>query len=419
MPAADRIPSREQAYWLFTAVLLGIWQSQPEIAAALQEGGLDYTVYLGSLWIKLVKDAYLLTLWAYLVLWIKDPFPGSVRAACGWIYAVSGCAFVLAGVIASPLLALAGVRWILPLFLLLELRRLWGRPRAPGQIALALAVLLAVNLALQIARMFYFPPIWGERWGLVARAPGLFLLPNTNALFVTACAAISIDLVGKRHFLSRVALALALVATLLSQSAGGLIACLVLAAHMVFRRMSFLLPTVGVAASLFLLTSTALLGREGFLEYSGGERIEKLLSSVGELLGPGSFGAYTNAGFMLAAADTSGSLGNTTAVISDSFYVSAIGNFGAFVIPVAALLWLALRQSARHMRRRGQRIGMASLLCLGTFAFSTVVSEAFPMNVMLAAGVWMGSAHSLRQKRRAGSDRMNSEVVARAGVSCG
>jgi hypothetical protein len=390
------------AFWLFFAVFIGIWQSYPDISTAIEEGGIDYTIYLGPIWIKLIKDAFVVLLWLYLVLAVRDPFPPAVRRAVAWCYLIVILSFALACFWLTPLLAFAGLRWIIAVFVFLELRRLCGRSVNRQMIVTGLLTLLAIHLALQGLRLFTFPPVWGERWGLAARAPGFFLLPNTSALFATACAALVIDLKGRTHQLSRLSLVLATISALLSQSAGGLLACFVLMVYLQFRRLVFAAPVVIAMVVLFLAASSTLLGREDFLEYSGGERIDKLSTAAEELTGLGAFGAYTNTGFMLIlAGDTAGG-GGREPVISDSFYVSLIGNFGMLIVPLLVFFWMAMARSSKQLRNWGLGLGRASLLCLATFGFSTVVSEAFPMTIMLSIGAWMGAkAEKARAKRTA------------------
>ena len=389
------------SFWLFSAIAIGIWQSQPEISAAIEEGGIDYAIYLGPIWIKLVKDAFVVGLWLYLVLAVKDPFPASVRRAVVWTYAITSVGFLLACLWLSPLLALAGVRWIIAVFVLIELRRLYGRPIDAKLVTVGLLSLLLVHVGLQCARLFYFPPMWGEVWGLAARVPGFFLLPNTNAMFAVGCAAVLIDLLGRTHKFARLAMLLATFSAVLSQSAGGLMACIVLLAFMYFRRITYAGPLVLVVGAVVLASATSVLGRTDFLEVSGGDRIGKLAMAAGELTGLGAFGAYTNTGFMLVLAGDAGGASGREPVISDSFYVSLIGNFGLLVIPLSLLFWTVLARASRHLRKHRLRLGMASLLCLGTFGFSTVVSEAFPMTVMLSIGAWLGSMpQKVRRTRR-------------------
>ncbi len=383
---------RSWSFWLLGAITLGILQSQPEISAAIAEGALDYTEYAGPLWIKGLKDVFVVALWIYLVSALRDPFPASVRRPIMLCYAITAAAAVLSAVTFGPLLSLAGVRWILPLFVVLELRRLSGVRVNPRAITLLLLGLMAIAVGLQILRTFYFPPIWGERWGLSARPPAYFLLPNTNAFFAALAAAIVVDLNGRKHRWSIVALVLATVSAALSQSGGGVLSCGVLWLYMLIGRIWLVLPLIALVGSLFLSVAPSLLGREDFVDVSGGERLDKLSVAAKELTGPGAFGAYTNAGFMLIMTSATTAAGEREAIISDSFYVSVIGNFGLLAFPFFVALVIGLRRAEKYSLRWMRRpLGHATLLCVTLFGFSTVVSEVFPMIIMFGAGLWMKS----------------------------
>lgn len=385
---------------MLAAIAIGIFQSQPEISGAIAEGGIDYAEYAGPLWIKALKDVFTIALWLYLLIAVRDPFPARVRRAVAFCYLVTAVAATLSALQFGTLLMLAGLRWILPLFVLLEMRRLHNVPFDARRLVIVLLTLLAVAIALQVARSFYFPPIWGERWGLSARPPAYFLLPNTNALFATVCAGIVMDVMGRKHPWTVLALLMATFSAALSQSGGGLLACCVLWLFMMFRRMLLVLPLIVVVGMMFLSVAPSLLGRENFVETSGGERVEKLSIAASELAGPGAFGAYTNAGFMLLATNATSAAGQPEAIISDSFYVSLLGNFGLLTIPFTVALFAALQRANCTTRRLdGASLGQASLLCFLTFGFSTVVSEAFPMIIMLGAGIWIRAMRIPRRPR--------------------
>jgi hypothetical protein len=381
---------RSWSLWLLLAIAIGIFQSQPEIAEAIAEGGIDYAEYAGPLWIKALKDIFTLALWMYLLVAVRDPFPARVRRLVAWCYAIVAIAATLSAIHFGALLMLAGLRWIIPLFVLIEMRRLCGVAFNERRLVMFLLALLGIGIALQIARTFYFPPIWGERWGLSARPPAYFLLPNTNAFFATACAAITMDITGRKHRWAMIALVLSTASATLSQSGGGMMACCVLWLFMILRRAVLVLPVLAIVGTLFLSIAPTLLGRDNFVDVSGGERVDKLSIAAGELAGTGAFGAYTNTGFMLLVTNATSTPGEREAIISDSFYASLLGNFGVLSIPFTVALLVALRQAEREIRRsEGTSLGYASLLCLATFGFSTVVSEAFPMVIMLGAGIWM------------------------------
>lgn len=395
-------PDSRRAGWgllLLAATTIGILQAQPEISSAIEEGGIDYTIYLGPVWVKLVKDVFVVALWMYLVLRLRDPFPSGVRRAVAGCYVLTAICFVVSAWVMGPLIALSGLRWIIAVFVFLELRRLYGsRPGMRGT-GTVLLILLIVNLWLQLVRLAYFPPVWGETWGLPARVPGFFLLPNTNALFAMTCAALAIDLHGRRDRKAWLALGLAVISAVISQSVGGLLAGAVLMLYMLIGRVGRLLPVALLTTVLLLSVAADWLGREGFLEYSGGERIDKLATAASEVVGIGAFGAYTNTGFMLVMSEAVAGEAQRQPVISDSFYVSVLGNFGFLALPIVYLFTRALFRCHRAVRRTGGSLGTASLLCLGMFGFSTVVSEVFPMALMLSIGVW--AVPLARERRRA------------------
>jgi hypothetical protein len=367
------------------AIAVGIWQSIPELESAIEYGQVTLAYYDGSLWVKAVKDIIVFCLWLVLVIVHKDDRTQNTGKYVLTIYIVTGFAFFVGILQSGFVIALAGLRWIAPLLLFVEFRRIRGRFSFGPVLLVFLFVAIVLNLIQQVTNLFTFQPFFGVRWGgYPNRVPGFFLMPNSTAFFSCACSAVIINsTLQKSRVLPILALLCSAASAVLAQSGAGIVACFLLGLFTFFRKVSTPFVLITMTTSLFVGFLDTLIGRDDFLEISGGERLEKLVGALGELLGFGSFGLYTNAGYMIKT--LRGDLqGRDLAVISDSFYASLVGNLG---LPSILVIYCLYKIGKTWFSNNPGR-GMAVLLCMIAFSFSTVITEAFPMNLLLIAGSW-------------------------------
>lgn len=394
--------SRRAGAWLLAAVLVvGAMQSAWDVVVLHRTGHIDLLSYQGPAVFKVMKDALVvgcLALPAVLglvahrarVLTIESSL---LLVAVALLAAVS---FVANG----PLVAVAGLRWFLPIALLLLLP---ARPPSvdPRTAARMLHAALAINVSLQVVQLFVMPPVYGQVvFGLSARTPGVFLIPNTAAFFGCVCAAAVLGLERSLR-LRLLALLLGSVSVLLTQSGTGLVAMAALWLLALGGRQTIGLAVIGMAALPVLFGSLeSVTGREDYLKLSGGERIRVLIDVILPVsFDLDGFGLYTNTASLLL--DRARTTPEGTVIAIDSFVASFIGNFGLLALPAAVLLVRFAMRSPWLDWRALRPLLLTFLL----FSFTTIVTEAFPMSVLLPLIVWASARERAQRALAPPTDR--------------
>lgn len=393
----DRPDGRMAGALLVASILvIGALQSSSDLLHLFRSGEINLVGYEGPAVFKLAKDAIV-------VLGLLVPsLIGILAHRARVLTADSILALLGVGLLAAisliengALVAAAGLRWFLPIALLFLLP---ARPPAvdPVTASRMLSVALGTNLALQFLQLFTMPPVYGQIWlGLSARTPGLFLVPNTAAFFACVAGAAALSFEHSRA-LKAAALLAATASCLLTQSGTGLvvIGAMWLPVLGGARRPAVTLIGIGALAVLFFSLG-AVTGREDYLRLSGGERIRILVDIVLPMsYRIDGFGVFTNTAALLL--DRAATAPDGTVIAIDSFIASFIGNLGAFALPIAILV---VRFAARCRFLDLNRL--APLLTVyGLFSFTTIVTEAFPMNVLLPILVWASARESAKRQLR-------------------
>lgn len=367
--------------WLFPVVLLvTLSQNYNDLSTLMSEGGLSLFRYEGPILYKIIKDIVyiflLILIFVYSYKIGRLPFS---QFSGGLVLLVMALAAFSA--IDNPLaVALIGVRWIFPLILFLLMKDWVCTVDFNGALRWVVLGLMGC-LALQFYQLFFMPPVFGEVFpGVAARTPGFFVAPNSAAFFGCASAACVMVFAPKRIKLHVCAVVLGMAISGLAQSGVGMVTSSLLALRLLCgrqRAVFWWIALFGVALALPNLDF--LTGRDSYVELSGGGRIDALMKIVDEsAFSVTNFGIYTNAANLLSA-------NPEEQLAPDSLIASWVGNFGLFTAP--ALLLLAL--FARHdMRAVDWSRAMPCVPVFGLFAMTTIVFEAFPMNLYLAFGVW-------------------------------
>jgi hypothetical protein len=130
--------------------------------------------------------------------------------------------------------------------------------------------------------------------------------------------------------------------------------------------------------------------RNDYVAVSGGTRVDifadvlsKSMNSVGE------FGVYTNAAIL-----REGPLAPDFAL--DSLWASIFGNFGLFTLVFFPLMALFILTNMRDIL--WQR-AMPAVITFFLFSMTTIVFEAFPMNLLLSLAIWCSLANDDPERR--------------------
>lgn len=372
----------EKSSWVIPLLLITtLFQNYSDIISVMNGESLKLMSFQGSIYLKLMKDAtYLLILLAILYAsfrrresLISPPSLIIILVASGQIF----LSFIENGAISAAI----GIRWFIPLLIFL-LAKQWIAHLPMGGINFWIGAGLILNISAQIYQMFFMPPIYGLNiFGLSARSPGLFIAPNSGAFLSCALAALATVTPARRGWLPTIAPALALLSSGLAQSGTGLVVAMALLLRSVLGRSRVVFWSVGLLAMTYVAFNLdALTMREGFVQESGGGRVEILLRVAEEgLASVTNFGLYTNASVL---ANEFG----THRGVADSLLASWIGNFGLMAFPVALVLGVFC---IKNMRPLGADYAFAPLVTFFLFSGTTIVFEAYPMNIILVISIWL------------------------------
>ena len=272
-----------------------------------------------------------------------------------------------------------GLRWALPLLIFMALKDWSWRFDGDRALKWIYAGLLICLLA-QIYQLFNMPPIYGTIFGLSARTPGIFLAPNTTSFFGCSCAAF-LMVFGKGNAKHTVAGGvLAVVISMLAQSGTGIVVSAFLLLHSFLTRSPAIsLMAGGLAMSVILPNLDRFLSRDGVAEISGGGRLERLSEISAEAAFTiNNFGFYTNA---INLANEAGKY----RLAVDSLVASFIGNFGITAVLALLLLTIFCVKEFKGVRFE---VLLPPLMVFSVFSLTTIVFEAYPMNILLAISFW-------------------------------
>lgn len=367
--------------WLFPFILIAtVLQNYFDIKEILNGAALNLTAYEGPIIFKLLKDIIYLTLLisiAWLAIQTKRwPFTHTA-VAFGLVTLIS---FSISAVVNDLTIAAIGLRWVVPLVIFFVLRDFAVRidPKF-GTYWLLLGMFHC--LSAQIYELFHMPPIYGEiLGGFPARTPGIFLAPNSTAFFACSCCA-CISAFSYEQYRTRViAACVALVICLLAQSGTGIVTATVLFIWIVKGQFSLAsMVAATIMGALVFLNLDAITMREDFVAVSGGNRVDVFIDTLTTALTSiGNFGIYTNAGTLQE---------NAFAIdfAADSLWASWFGNFGILApVQLALFTFFVLK----NMRRVNWQAAFPCVLVFLFFSMTTIIFEAFPMNLLLGIGIW-------------------------------
>lgn len=373
--------------WVFPLLLLAtIFQNYHDLSILMSEGSLFLFKYEGSVFYKIIKDIIYVMVFIFIIFHAIEfkrlPIDQFSALLIFCILAMVGFSIIDNGL----LVGLIGLRWAFP-FLLFVLMKDWVRLVDTNAAVQWLLVGLVFCLTMQIHQLFFMPPVFGEvTAGISARTPGFFVAPNSAAFFACASAASVIVFVPFRLRLHICSVMLAIAVSSLAQSGTGMLASSLLALWLLCGNRYYVFWIVAlVGLALALPNLDILTGRDSYVELSGGGRIDAFLKIFDEsALSFSSLGLYTNTVNLLSNNPEDG-------LAPDSLIASWVGNFGIFA---SALFLLSMLFVVYGMRTVNWSRAMPSVLVFLAFSMTTIIFEAFPMNLYLALGVWSAQRHS-------------------------
>lgn len=293
----------------------------------------------------------------------------------------------------SPALALAGLRWSMPVFVAFFV---WDvvDGMLMSRIASVLSVMLGLHVAMQIAELFLMSHWYGASiLGLAARVPGFFLIPSTAGFFAVTALFFS-HFYCENAILRRVTYFLAPVSVFLTQSGTGIVVLALVAALLTLgAQRAWLILPIGVAAVAILFPLLPLLTGRGadFVAVSGGTRVSIFVDLLRHTqVIPTDFGYVTNTAVSLVANGGSGLRTDAIPAIVDSTYASVWGNLGIGGGLFFALFCVSWGVVVVCSRRLDLYVATA---IFALYSATTIIFEAYPMNLLLA----ISAAYFLRE----------------------
>lgn len=371
----------DRGKWLFPAMLMvAILQNFHDLSLIFSEERLSLFRYDGPVIYKALKDVLYLAVFAGILHRVqktnRSPLTDYSAALIALILFMVSLSMLYNGFVAG----LIGLRWIFP-FMLFLLMGDWGEVLDTAAAVPWIFLGLVSNLAVQVYQLLYMPPVFGEIFpGVPARTPGFFVAPNSTAFFACVSAACVMVFAPSKLVLRALAVGLALTISALAQSGTGMVAAVLLGLRLICGRHRYVFWAITLCTLALALPNLDILTmREDYVELSGGGRLDAFRVITQEsALSITRFGLYTNTANLQSDSPED-------QLAPDSLIASWVGNFGFFAILAAVLSGLFIRY---RMRSVDWSAVMPCVLVFGIFSMTTIVFEAFPMNIYLTLGIW-------------------------------
>jgi hypothetical protein len=347
-----------------------------EISYLMKNGNIDLTVNHSPILIKALKDFVFFFLMAIAIIFSIIKNRALLINESALVIYIVLLLFLVSIFSNGVVVALSGLRWFAPVLLFFFLRS-YGEVLNLSFSARLLSYFLLLNVIFQIWQLYNMPPVYGEIYpGISARVPGIFVIPNTTAFFACLCVAMSITFDPSRNK-SAIVIVLGAVSCLMTQSGTGVFVILCLLAYRLYMKFGPIIIMLSLPLLLLVfLNLDFLLGRDDFLSISGGTRLDIFISVLKGSINIDEFGLYTNTGNLWLAQRNEI---NDGVFVVDSYYASLVGNFGLTALIVVALTVLYFL----HDVGKKWRHVIPLIIVYGLFSFTTIVSEAYPMNIIL------------------------------------
>lgn len=332
------------------------------------------------------------------------------RVAVPFLVLMVYTAALAASTAGGTTLAVAGIRWILPVFVAFFIYD-FVTGDLLSRIARLLSLLLVVQVVLQVGELYFMNHWYGAIvFGLAARVPGFFVIPNTAGFFAVTSLFFA-RFYGSDKLLRRSSYLLAPASVILTQSGTGLIVLVLVGGLLLVgaRRVWIMIPAGIVIAAVLLPLLPVLTGRSAdYVAVSGGTRVQIFADLLrnSEWV-PAAFGNVTNTAVSLVSNGTLDS--GVAPTIADSTYASLWGNLGIAGGIFFGMFLFSWGIAVVGARRLDLYVATAIFLLYG---FTTIVFESYPMNMLLAVCAayflstaylpfWLGRPHPRASRYRA------------------
>lgn len=333
--------------------------------------------------IKLPKDILMIFLLLMCTLFsFKYKHPYNYYICLFLLFSFTIICFVFSYSLNGLQIAMAGVRWAIPFFLLILLYDIVDADLLI-KVTKILFGLLILHTTVQLLEMLFFPPRIGVNiLGLPGRLPGIFVHPSASGTFAAFCFyVIRYFQDGKTRIIG---LVISILSVFLSMSSTGmmLLFLLIFVPWYLKSKYKIIFSFVAILFLFMVVTNLDFLtGRsEGSSATSGSIRIQ-ILQEMVDSAEPIStkFGLATN-----TAINMMSKFGiQSDAYIADSLYTSVLTNYGVifFFLFISAILYLLLYL---FVKKKIDIPFILIFLISITSGISIIIVEVFPMNIIIA-----------------------------------
>ncbi|MDR2010357.1 MAG: hypothetical protein LBQ22_07735 [Bacteroidales bacterium] len=344
---------------------------------------LSIPVTVPVLYVKLPKDILIILIAVLNVFYILYNRNYSKRLLVPLFILIIFTLFVLVLSINDLQIVIAGIRWILPVFLIFLLYGTTIDTEFLNKVANTVSILILLNIVIQIYEMFNMPPVWGNNYfGLTGRLPGFFSQASPAGIFGAFCFYL-IRYYGTLKY-NKIFLMISAISIFLSMSSMGVALFLLLVTVHFFikSKNEYKLLTIFVFIPVLFAGLTnldKLTGREeNSTTISGSARIAVLKEQiVSSQFISTKFGQATNTSQnFVRKLDL-----DNDSFVADSFYTSILTNYGYlfFILFAMYLFYLAI------IIFNSKNIPLIMFFIISMVsAISIIVSEIFPMNLLIA-----------------------------------
>ncbi|MBE9869282.1 hypothetical protein G6W40_02515 [Campylobacter concisus] len=363
---------------IFFAILVSPAMNVGEVAHLILNRPIDQTEIITPIYIKIIKDimfaVILFTAIMHIFITKKKIHNAYI---VGVVYVMFLCAYPIFYT-ENIIIYMSGIRWIVPMLLIIFLIPYISREFLQSLTNLLFYVFM-VHFCLQIIELFSVTHFHTYSNGLSRRNPGMFLIPNSGALFTLFVLFFHLfySSIKKRYTI----ILLSFISIFLTQSGMGIITYFVI--MLIFLLSCTFFKSLPFLAIILFLLYPAIFGlfvnRYATNDYVGqsfGTRIDIFIDK------------FLNANLL----DNDLGLGTNTAVlilkdslykvsIMDSMYASLVTNLGILNF-IAILFTLLTLTFTAFVNKKKERLIFYILILLSSA--TTIIFEVYPVNLLIS-----------------------------------
>lgn len=353
-----------------------------EIVSLFSGTMVSQSVAVTPIYIKIIKDVMFIIMILLSLLALLKRGTSSYFIVPYFIFFGFVCLlFYKSYVLTSPLIAVAGVRWIMPIALSFFLIG-YVKDETQEKIAKIIALLLVVQVSAQIYELFYMGHWFGRNiFGLSGRVPGMFFMPNTAGFF-SCLAFYYISYFMKKGWLKSIFLYLIIpISVYLTMSGTALLVYLIIIMIRLINR-SYIRGLILIVPIIMLAVMPLVISLSGrganYFDISFGTRLQIFMNYfLQPTLISDVFGAGTE-----AAALISNTLGlELLSLQSESIYAGFMVNMGLLFFIVFLILYLLWCLIMIKVNRKDL---YTFTVIFTIFGVSNPILGAYPMNLLFA-----------------------------------